>query len=52
MIFVLYREKKTLVQSPLKLEDLETVIMSPSLPTSAAFKLKDTKKHGRSHIIL
>jgi len=42
MVFVLYREKKTLAQTPFKIEDLEEMIMSPSQPTSSAFKLKDT----------
>ena len=51
MVFVLYREKKTLAQTPFKIEDLEEMIMSPSQPTSSAFKLKDTQKYGRSHCI-
>jgi hypothetical protein len=51
MVFVLHKEKKTLVQAPFKLEDLETVVLSPSLPTHAALKLKDTSKYGRSHCI-
>ena len=52
MVFLLYREKKTLVTQPIKLEDLSTLILSPSLPTTAALKLKDTKNHGSSHVIL
>jgi len=51
MIFLLFKEKKTLVQTPFKLEDLELFILSPSLPTSAALKFKDTLKYGRSHSV-
>lgn len=37
--------------TPFDLEELQAVVMSPSNPMSAAFKLKDQKKLNRSHII-
>ena len=37
--------------TPFDLEELQAVVMSPSNPMSAAFKLKDQKKLNRSHIV-
>ena len=37
--------------TPFDLEELSAVVMSPSNPMSAAFKMKDQKKLNRSHII-
>lgn len=50
-IYVLYKDTYRNILSPFELEELSAIIMSPSNPMSAAFKLKDDKKLSRSHII-
>lgn len=50
-IYILYKESKMSAYAPFDLEEVAAVVMSPSNPMSAAFRMKDTKKFGRSHII-
>jgi len=37
--------------TPFDLTEIAAVIMSPTNPMSAAFRMKDSNKLGRSHII-
>ena len=50
-VYIIYKESKKNAYSPFDLEEIAAVVMSPSNPMSAAFRMKDSKKFGRSHII-
>ena len=50
-VYLLFKDTYRNIISPFNLIELAAVIMSPSNPMSAAFKMKDDKKLNRSHII-
>ena len=50
-VYILYKDTKMNVYTPFDLEELAAVVMSPSNPMSAAFRMKDCKKLNRSHIV-
>jgi len=50
-VYILFKDSMANVYTPFDLEELSAVVMSPSNPMSAAFKLKDSKKLNRSHIV-
>ena len=50
-IYIMFKESLSNMYTPFDLEELAAVIMSPSNPMSAAFRLKDHNKMQRSHII-
>ena len=50
-VYILYKESKSSAYAPFDLQEIAAVVMSPSNPMSAAFRMKDPKKFGRSHII-
>jgi len=50
-VYIMFKDSNANLYTPFDLEDLSAVVMSPSNPMSAAFKLKDTKKLNRSHIV-
>ena len=51
MVYFVYKESKCLVLDPLKLGQISALVMSPSQPMSAAFKLNDAQNMRRSHVI-
>ena len=50
-VYLMFKDTLRNVYTPFDLEELSAVIMSPSNPMSASFRLKDQNKLGRSHII-
>jgi len=50
-VYILYKESKMNAYPPFDIEEIAAVVMSPSNPMSAAFRMKDSKKFNRSHII-
>lgn len=51
-VYILFNDKAhSNLYTPFDLEELQAVVMSPSNPMSAAFKMKDQKKLNRSHIV-
>ena len=50
-VYILFKDSLQNMYTPFDLEELAAVVMSPSNPMSAAFRLKDQNKFGRSHII-
>ena len=50
-VFLLFKESKSSIYRPFDLEELSAIVMSPSNPMSAAFKMKDQNKLKRSHIV-
>ena len=50
-VYLLYKDSKRTIYTPFDLTELTSLVMSPSNPMSAAFKLKDQERLGRSHIV-
>ena len=50
-VYLMYKDSKRTIYTPFDLTELTSLVMSPSNPMSAAFKLKDQEKLGRSHIV-
>ena len=50
-VYMIFKGNKTSIYWPFDLQELSAIVMSPSNPMSAAFKLKDQNKLGRSHIV-
>ena len=50
-VYILFKDTLGNMYTPFNLEELAAVVMSPSNPMSAAFRMKDQKKFGRSHIV-
>jgi len=48
---LIFKESKGTLYTPFSINEIDMMIMSPTMPTAGAFKLKNSKKHGRSHII-
>ena len=51
VVYLLYKDSKNTMYTPFKVKDIAAMIMSPTLHTAAAFKLRDSRKLKRSHII-
>ena len=50
-VYILFKDSLNVVYTPFDLEEIAAVVMSPSNPMSAAFRMKDQNKFKRSHII-
>ena len=50
-VYIMYKDTYVNVYTPFDLEELAAVVMSPSNPMSAAFRMKQQDKLNRSHII-
>jgi len=40
-VYILYKESKSSAYAPFDLEEIAAIVMSPSNPMSAAFRMKD-----------
>ena len=47
----MFKDSKKTIYTPFGLQELTALVMSPNNPMSAAFKLKDGDRLGRSHIV-
>lgn len=47
----MYKDTFVNMYTPFDLEELAAVVMSPSNPMSAAFRMKQSDKLNRSHIV-
>jgi hypothetical protein len=50
-VYFMFKSTKSSIYKPFDLSELSAIVMSPSNPMSAAFRLKDQNKLGRSHIV-
>ena len=50
-VYILFKESLNNMYTPFDLEEIAAVIMSPSNPMSASFRMKDPARIGRSHVI-
>ena len=51
LLFIIYQDSKASVYQPFAFKDVSALIMSPQLPQSAAWQIRDHLKLGRSHVI-
>lgn len=47
----MFKDSRNIVYTPFDIEEIAAIVMSPSNPMSAAFRMKDQNKFSRSHII-
>ena len=50
-VYIMFKDSMINVYTPFDLEELGAIVMSPSNPMSAAFRMKQQDKLNRSHII-